>query len=74
MTADLTKLRWLDLTGCKCANNELVNEVFANNPHLETVDLSECQHLTPACLQKLSISATKLKRYSTANQHIRGPL
>ena len=63
MSSELYLLRWLDLTGCKCLNNELVNAVFENNPNLETVDLSECQHLTSACLQKLAVSAKKLKRY-----------
>ena len=64
MSSELYLLRWLDLTGCKCLNNELVNAVFENNPNLETVDLSECQHLTSACLQKLAVSAKKLKRYN----------
>jgi len=61
MTANVTRLRWLDLTGCKIVNNELLMPLLAKNPHLETVDLSECKHLTPACLQKLAVCATEKK-------------
>jgi len=67
MTANVTRLRWLDLTGCKILNNEMLMPLLANNPHLEHVDLSECKHLTIACLQELAVCANKLRRLILKN-------
>ena len=62
MTDNNDNLRSLNLTGCKCITNDLVMPVFSRNEKLQTVDLSECHHLTDGCLQPLANNCIELKR------------
>jgi hypothetical protein len=48
-------LRDLNLAGLKILTDDLLREVIINNPHLVSLELSECHHLTSGILQTVSI-------------------
>ena len=54
LTRDAVSLRDLNLSGLKFLTDDLLRPVLLQNPHLTSLELSECHHLTSGILHTLS--------------------
>ena len=54
LTREAAGLRHLHLSGLKFLTDELLRPVLVLSPHLTSLELAECQHLTSGILQTLS--------------------
>ncbi len=63
LTGGSTNLRHLIMSSCKQITDEFLIPVFAANPNLHSVDLSECLYLTSNSINALTNSCRQLRRY-----------
>ena len=65
LTEGATSLRHLNLAGLKFLTDDLLRPVLIQCPHLLSLELSECHHLTSGILQTLSSRSVKSSRISS---------
>lgn len=69
LTANAHSLRRLNVSGLKFLTDDLLRPVIVSNPHLVSVELSECHHLTSGILHSLSTRTYQLERIILRDCH-----
>ena len=69
LTANAQCLRSLNVSGLKFLTDDLLRPVIVANPHLVSVELSECHHLTSGILHSLSTRTYQLARIILRDCH-----